>query len=588
MQIYEDRKQYHTEQLKSMNQTYSLFGFIRFGFVVLMIAAIYFWTKENANYWWLVAGIGLAGFLFMARRHQLLAEKMEVEKTLLKINKDELAFLEGELPPYDDGAHFESHHHNYTFDLDFFGAHSLYQHLNRAATFIGKLTLANHLKSHFSKDEIEARQAAVAELAPKVEWRQAVLAQALLTKDSERNYRALMQWSSTEMQIDKSASVLSFAMPILFLIVGIASIITNSIPLYYIAGFLFLTNLSIFGRNLKHLKKALAGGDKIHEAVNQYAVILAMVEAENFDSAFLKTQQAKLQGDVRASKAIGELSNLFSTLGTFQNMLGAMIMNGTALYHLHVYRALIQWKTKYAASITTWLEVLGEIEQLNSLANFAHNNPENAFPKINESEQIAFEDLGHPLIDKTKRVCNSVDLSNEKFIILTGSNMAGKSTFLRSLGINLVLSGMGSAVCASKANYHPKPLFVSMRLNDSLSENESYFFAEVKRLQSIMQQLDDQNGYVLLDEILRGTNSDDKRTGTIEVIKKLVAKNAIGAIATHDVEVCKTTNEYPNYLTNKRFETSIVNNELLFDYKLKDGICENKSAYFLMKQMEVI
>jgi DNA mismatch repair ATPase MutS len=166
--------------------------------------------------------------------------------------------------------------------------------------------------------------------------------------------------------------------------------------------------------------------------------------------------------------------------------------------------------------------------------------------------------------------------------------MSGKSTFLRSLGVNMVLAGIGSPVCASAANIHPLPVLVSMRLSDSLSDSESYFFAEIKRLKQIMDALENQPAFVLLDEILRGTNSDDKRNGTIEVVKKVIAKKAIGAIATHDIEVCFTTNEYPNILTNKCFEVDIIADELHFDYKLRDGICKNKSATFLMKKMGVI
>jgi DNA mismatch repair ATPase MutS len=173
-------------------------------------------------------------------------------------------------------------------------------------------------------------------------------------------------------------------------------------------------------------------------------------------------------------------------------------------------------------------------------------------------------------------------------MILTGSNMSGKSTFLRSLGINMVLSGIGSVVCAKEANVHPLPVLVSMRLSDSLSDSESYFFAEIKRLKQIMDDLEENAAFVLLDEILRGTNSDDKRNGTIEVVKKVIANKAIGAIATHDIEVCQTTKDYPDILTNKCFEVEIKNDDLHFDYKLRDGICQNKSATFLMKKMGVI
>ena len=166
--------------------------------------------------------------------------------------------------------------------------------------------------------------------------------------------------------------------------------------------------------------------------------------------------------------------------------------------------------------------------------------------------------------------------------------MSGKSTFLRSLGVNMVLAGIGAPVCANKANVHPLSILVSMRLSDSLSDSESYFYAEIKRLKFIMDQLESKPAFVLLDEILRGTNSDDKRIGTIEVVKKMIARKAIGAIATHDLEVCLTTNDYPNQLANKCFEVEIIDNDLHFDYKLRNGICKNKSATFLMKKMEII
>jgi DNA mismatch repair ATPase MutS len=166
--------------------------------------------------------------------------------------------------------------------------------------------------------------------------------------------------------------------------------------------------------------------------------------------------------------------------------------------------------------------------------------------------------------------------------------MSGKSTFLRTLGVNMVLGGIGSVVCASEANIHPLPVLVSMRLSDSLADSESYFFAEIKRLKQIMDALEGGPAFVLLDEILRGTNSDDKRNGTIEVVKKVIGQKAIGAIATHDIEVCLTTNEYPTILKNQCFEVEIKDNDLHFDYRLRDGICKNKSATFLMQKMGVI
>jgi len=264
------------------------------------------------------------------------------------------------------------------------------------------------------------------------------------------------------------------------------------------------------------------------------------------------------------------------------------IFNGMSLYHVHTIRQLQEWKATHASKISDWMEVLGEVEAINSLSNFAFNNTEYTYPRLNTKEQISFTDLGHPMLADDVRICNDVEFIDQKFIILTGSNMSGKSTFLRSLGINMVLASAGAPVCASDADIHPLDIYVSMRLSDSLTDNESYFFAEVKRLKEIMDAADSKLTFILLDEILRGTNSDDKRQGTVEVIKKLISKNVIGAIATHDLKVCDTTADYPTQLINKNFEVEIEDGELVFDYKLRDGVCKNKSATYIMKKMEII
>lgn len=201
---------------------------------------------------------------------------------------------------------------------------------------------------------------------------------------------------------------------------------------------------------------------------------------------------------------------------------------------------------------------------------------------------MQFKDLGHPLIAAKKRVCNDIDFSEQRFVILTGSNMSGKSTFLRTVGINLVLAGIGAPICASKASFFPMPIYVSMRLTDSLEDSESYFYAEVKRLKLIMEEAHRQPSFVLLDEILRGTNSDDKQSGTIGVILKLIQEQTFGVIATHDLEVCAITAQHPQILMNKCFEVEIQDDDLRFDYKIRPGVCQNKNATFIMKKMQII
>ena len=267
----------------------------------------------------------------------------------------------------------------------------------------------------------------------------------------------------------------------------------------------------------------------------------------------------------------------------------SILLNGLFLFHIHILYRLSRWKKHYAAAIPGWLEVIGKLEALSSLGNFHFNNPENCFPEISTTPDLQATELGHPLIRKEKRICNDVSFSQQQFIILTGSNMSGKSTFLRTVGMNLVLARSGSAVTALSFVFYPFDVFVSMRITDSLQESESFFYAELKRLQTIVQHLEQHNNtFVILDEILRGTNSNDKRNGTIGLIRKLAGFNTFGIIATHDVMVADLIREYPGYIANKAFESEIINDELLFDYKLKNGVCTKLSASYLMKKLGVI
>ncbi|MBC7865411.1 MAG: DNA mismatch repair protein, partial [Bacteroidia bacterium] len=476
------------------------------------------------------------------------------------------------------------------YDLDFFGPHSLFHNLNRAGTFAGKKKLAENLLFLNTSNEIKARQRAIEELAKKTEWRQHFLAIARLSKDSKESCEQLIAWAEKkETKVSKFLMVLAFVLPALMALSFILSLVLNNGYLSGIASDLFLINVFILFTQFKKIKAEVGKAERIDEIVKQYSKIIKHIENENFESEKLSDLKKDLvQDEIPASKHIKKLSDLFSGLGNIQNGIGAVLLNGLYLFHLHNLNSLYNWKIKHAQKIKNWMNVFAEFEALNSLANFSYNNPAFVFPQLNDKHAIEIKNCGHPLIAADKRVCNDCEFTNNRFIILTGSNMSGKSTFLRTLGINMILTGTGSVVCATEANIHPLNVLVSMRLADSLTESESYFFAEVKRLKEIMDRLSQQVCFVILDEILRGTNSDDKRSGTIEVVKKIIEKGAIGAIATHDLEVCKTTDEYPTILSNKCFEVEIINDELVFDYKLRNGICQNKSATFLMKKMGII
>jgi DNA mismatch repair ATPase MutS len=590
MEIYKNNSQNYSQELKAINTKYNTISFFRFISVLLCLASIFYYIKTSESVFVISAIILFAGFVILMRIHSKLAFKKKIKMALVTINKNEIIYLERKSIPFENGAEFNDFHHPYAYDLDVFGDHSLFQNLNRTATFIGKKTLAKQLLTLLPNNEILKNHEAVEELSKKLNWRQEFLAVAKVGQDNETFYKTLLQWRVYNSQpLSKVALVILYLFPALFASCIIGYFLTSNTVFLTYSSFLFVINLGILGNFTKRIQMEIAQSENINTIISQYSLLVQKIENENFKSEKLKDLQQKLNfKNQKASAHLQKLAELFSNMETIGNFVTALLFNGTFLFNIHVLKAMIAWKKEHAVVLEEWLEVIGEFEMLNSLANFAYNNPDFAYPTLNSNYEISFSNLSHPLLNPATRVGNVVQFQPQSFMILTGSNMSGKSTFLRSLGINMVLSGMGSPVCASQANVHPLPVLVSMRLSDSLSDSESYFFAEIKRLKQIMDELEANPAFVLLDEILRGTNSDDKRNGTIEVVKKVIAKKAIGAIATHDIEVCLTTNEYPDILTNKCFEVEISNNELHFDYKLRDGICKNKSATFLMKKMGVI
>ena len=590
MEAYQNKVEHYSELFNKINKRYNSISLLRLLSVFLCLFMLFYYIKTSETLYTVLAFLSFIGFLFLMRVHSKLSFQKQLTTALLQINKNEIAFLKREKLPYENGIEFNAFHHPYAYDLDIFGEHSLFQNLNRTATYIGKKTLANQLLIQLPNEIILENQEAINELKTKIDWRHDFLALATISNDSKTSYESILYWNSFKNNsLPKALILLSFIMPILFFGVLTAYYITSKTILLSYLTYIFIANLMVLGKSLKRIQSEIAKADNVDKIIKQYSLLVEKIEKEKFQSKkLIDLQQRLISKNATASAHLKQLSELFSRMDTISNLVTAIVFNGTFLFNLHVLKALLKWKENYSEELEKWVDIIGEFESLNSLANLAYNNPDFVFPEINSEYKIGFSDLGHPLLNPLTRIGNDTHFYPESFVILTGSNMSGKSTFLRSLGVNMVLGRIGSVVCASKANIHPLPVLVSMRLSDSLADSESYFFAEIKRLKQIMDALEEKPAFVLLDEILRGTNSDDKRNGTIEVVKKIIAKNAIGAIATHDIEVCLTTNEYPDILTNQCFEVEIQNNELHFDYKLRNGICKNKSATFLMQKMGVI
>ncbi|MFV8327936.1 MutS-related protein [Flavobacterium sp. ZS1P14] len=590
MEVYKAKKIHFSIALNTINRKYNSISILRLVTIVFFLMSLYYYIKTSGALFIALAAFLFGLFIVLMRFHSKLVFKKQIKQALLDINENERSYLKRKEIPFENGGEFNDFHHPYAYDLDIFGEHSLFQNLNRTALFIGKKTLAKQLLTILPNGEIVRNQKALKELAEKLDWRQEFLALAKISCDTKSGYESLVQWSKFESTpLSKTSILVSFITPVLFLGTFIGYLLTSNPAFLSVLSILFVFNLGFLGKYLKRIQIEIANASNIDKIIKQYGLLMQKIENESFQSEKLIDLQQKLTfKKENASIHLKQLATLFSNMDSIGNFVTGLLFNGTFLFNFHVLKGLIQWKKGHTEALEDWLEVIGEFEMLNSLANLAYNNPEFAYPTLNTNYEIDFTNLGHPLLNMQTRVGNTVSFHPESFMILTGSNMSGKSTFLRSLGINMVLAGMGSPVCAVQANVHPLPVLVSMRLSDSLSDSESYFFAEIKRLKQIMDELENRPAFVLLDEILRGTNSDDKRNGTIEVVKKIISKKAIGAIATHDIEVCLTTNEYPGILTNKCFEVEIVADDLHFNYKLRDGICKNRSATFLMKKMGVI
>ena len=574
--MYKEKLETATQLYKQYYQQYNAIAFARLIDLLFAIVIGYKAINESSWLWGFLAAVMIVLFFLLIGKHKQIAVKRRIAKAKIAINEREIAFIEQGIYPADNGKDFEPAQHPYAYDLDILGEKSLYHYLNRTHTYLGRKRLAQRLL-YPDTTTILTHQEAIKALTPQLAWRQTFMAHAEQIDDSPSFYDRLQQWAATPTPpMGKFMRVFTVISPIVFTLSAIIGYIYDYEVLKSIAKLLLTINLSVFFFYISKINKEKLGFEHTYAMLYAFKECIAQVEA-HFPE---KNKQA--------STHIAQLSRLLDDLDSVSNILVSIPLNIFSFYHLHRYRALLQWKRTYGTHIAQWLETVATTEVLCSFANFAYNNPHFVYPTFNHQYRISFEDVGHPLIAENERITNNITLDEAHFIILTGSNMSGKSTFLRTLGVNMLLAQVGLPVCAREAAIHPLPLLVSMRLSDSLSDGKSYFFAEINRIEQIMTALKRERCMVLLDEILRGTNSEDKQYGTIKIIERLLSLKAIGIVATHDIEVCKTADRYPQQLQNKCFESYIHEGELSFDYKLREGICQNKNATFLMEKLGII
>lgn len=589
--VYEKRVESFKNKKAKIKNHMVFLSFMRFFSFIVLIATVVFIIK-NFNLFRLGLSITVFGFFIFLIIHYLKkAEILKHFKNLIKINSDEKDVLNYKFSGFFNGENYIDREHAYSFDLDLFGQGSLYQYLNRTVTIVGRDLLANRLLySKSNKQIIESQQKAISELSLKIDWRQNFLATGYSCSISNNDNRKIDFWlNKAVFFINKiSFKILVIALPIITL----SSLVLLIVGVTNYSWFMFfaLTQLFIASFFLRRTNKEQRIVSEEISILKNYSKLICLIEDEDFNSElFCNLQNDLITDSVNAKLAFKKLTRIIDAFDTRLNIFLGVILNATLMWDLYSVMRLEKWKQKYGKNIKQWINVIAEFDVYCSLANFAYNNPEFTYPTISNDIVLNATDLGHPLIPQTQRVNNNFTINKIGEIdIITGANMAGKSTFLRTIGINFILAHNGMPVCATNFEFKIMDLFSGMRTADSLKENESYFYAELKRLKYIIDKLKQGRAtLILLDEILKGTNSLDKAKGSWKFVEHLITLKATGIVATHDLTLCDIEKEYPENIRNKCFEVDIDGQKISFDYKLKSGITKNMNASILMKQMGI-
>lgn len=575
----------HTTALSKLKTQLFASSMIRLGVFALAALGMYLFFGNTR----LVLGIilvAVVAFLYLVSRHSNLQQQRDKLQALIGINEVELRVLDRKFHDLPDGESYKDPMHFYSQDIDLFGKGSFYQYINRTALPQGSDTLAALLTQNAITD-IPKKQESIAELAKLATWRQDFSATATLAK-TETATSAIVSWLKAYQAF---VPAIMRYLPWVFsgisvVLVGLyfLDIIWESILIYWV--FFGLLISGVFAKKVMRLSAATG---KIQSTFKQYNQLLKLIEEQEFTAAILQQKkEAILSQGIKTSQLLQDFSKLLSSLDQNNNIVYLVLANGLFLRGLATCYALEKWIGNHGSSVAQWFDVIAFFDAHNSLGNYVFNHPSYVFPAITATgTALSSQNAGHPLLDPEKSVLNTFEVKNEEFFIITGANMAGKSTFLRTVSLQIVMANVGLPVCAKAVQYSPIKLITSMRTTDSLTDDESYFFSELKRLKFIVDQIQRDCYFIVLDEILKGTNSTDKAKGSRKFVERLVGSKATGIIATHDLSLCEVAEELPQ-VKNYYFDAEIVNNELHFDYTFKQGICQNMNASFLLKKMGIV
>lgn len=591
---YENRINLLEAKYKTLKKKSWIISWMRLVFFIFFGAfLISYFTVGHYNIFIIFSFISIISLFILAKKHNLLDDSILVLFYKIQINKDEILFVNHNFHHCKSGTEFEEINPYLSNDFDLFGKGSLFQYINRCNTSIGQKMLAQKLCNP-DKDAnlILSKQLAINELCHKNDYIQDIQSYSKFIFDNKNEVSILLAWTSEadeDIIKSKNIALILGSINIAWLLLcafGVFTWVSLILPIS-------LSQLVIYFHK-KLISKYYSRINSIVGIFAKYANVLKLIEDEHFESEYLSSLQNNLK--VRETKSSDSLKSLFKILNAFEiqhNALTSFILNSLFLLDIHVCFQLHQWRKKQRNEVEIWFSTIGEFEVLISFASFAFNNIENiTYPSLSNDDvfQIDAVELGHPLLESIIRVNNDFSVNGVPSIqIITGANMAGKSTFLRTLAVNLLIAMNGAPVIARKFSFFPCDILSSIKVQDSLTNNESYFYAELLRLKDIIEHVrNNPKTLVILDEILRGTNTKDKLTGSIGLLKKLINLKAMVIIATHDLSIAELENVYSGIVMNSCFEVELADDQLFFDYKLKSGISKKLNASFLMQKMEII
>ncbi|RHK98613.1 hypothetical protein DW035_05440 [Phocaeicola plebeius] len=589
---YTERLSLTKGQLQQVKKQIFRISMLRLTLFIAGVAGIYFFFSQTPLLIVCICLTFLPLFILVKIHNRFFIRKEWLE-TQARIIQEELQALSGDYSSFEDGKEYVNPEHPYSFDLDIFGRRSLFQSINRTCTFFGKDRLAKWLQNHLhEKTSIEKRQEMVREISEHTLFREQFRVAGLVHHGQSSDAEKIQAWSQSPAQYLHAGWVKAFiwGVPVINSLLLITSLIgwTSFSCLGLSFGIFLVLSFGIIKR-ATYIQETYG---KQLKSLNGYARLIALAKAEDWKSAGMLElmERFNLNGQSPV-QALQQLSKELDRLDLRNNQFLYVLLEGSIFFQLQEIVRIERWKVRYGQHISEWLETVGELDALCSLGTFAYNHPQYTYPELTEKPfYFLATQMGHPLMPVSQCVKNDATIpSRPFFLIITGANMAGKSTYLRTIGVNYLLACVGAPVCCERLKLHPNQLITSLRTSDSLSDNESYFFAELKRLKRIIDLLNQgQQLFIILDEILKGTNSMDKQKGSFDLIRQFMQLKANGIIATHDLLLGSLIKQFPEEIRNYCFEADIKDNELTFSYKLREGVAQNMNACFLMKKMGII